>query len=176
MQDTLSPKEIVATFPTGKSTVKRLIKETELFLEEARVTEQSTKDFLSSRVSMYDIDICTSLVMAAYYGGEVEKAKEKLKRLYRLLYLYEPPTKATPGIITDEEIERARAYPVRELVTVKVNKMKCLWHNDHSPSMHVYPDQHMYCFVCQKRATPIDIVMAEKNISFVSAVKHLCHV
>ncbi len=173
--DNLTPKDIVATFPGAKATVKRLMKECEDFLEEVRIYEQETKEFLSSRVNMYDIDICTSLVLAAAYGGEIEKANEKLKRLTRLWYLYEPPTGPTPGLITEEEIARAKEYPIKELVAVRGKMTKCLWHNDSHPSLYIYPDNHGFCFSCKKYADAIDFAMALQNISFVSAVKWLTH-
>ncbi len=171
-RETLSPTEIVATFPNGKATVKRLIREHEAFLEEGRQTHEDTKQFFATKVSMFDVDICTKLVMSAYYGNLVEESEEALTRLRRLLHLYEPSKAPTSGV-TDSDIARAREYPIRELVKVRMNAAKCLWHDEKTASMHVYPDNHAYCFGCQKRADAIDIAMQTQGLDFVAAVKWL---
>lgn len=37
-------------------------------------------------------------------------------------------------------------------------KIRCRWHDDHNPTMHVYPDG-AYCFACGKQATPEELGM-----------------
>jgi len=74
----------------------------------------------------------------------------------------------------DSEIEKAKGYPIRNLM--KVNKQgmtKCLWHNDNTPSMKLYADGHLYCFVCGKRADAIDIYRMLHTCDFRTALKFL---
>lgn len=76
--------------------------------------------------------------------------------------------------ISPDEIERARAVPINTLVNVgRDNKAICPFHEDTKPSLHVYRDNHAYCFVCQKRASAIDIYMALHSCDFKAAVKAL---
>lgn len=71
------------------------------------------------------------------------------------------------------DIERARTYPIRELLKVnRMHKCVCPFHDDKEPSMHVYPD-HAYCFVCGKRADAIDIYMVVNHCDFKTAVAAL---
>lgn len=168
-----TPKDILETFPQAKSTIKRLIKENEKFLEEAQEYQNEVRGFLASRVPIYDIGICTTLVVTVTYGGKIKEAEENLSRLRRLLYLYEPP-KPTKDGITDADIARAKEVPIRNLVEVRMNKTKCLWHSEKTPSMHVYPDQHTYCFSCGKRSDTIGVYQILHNCNFVTAVKALC--
>lgn len=74
----------------------------------------------------------------------------------------------------DTQIQIARATPIDSIVVVnRQNNMVCLWHVDSSPSMHVYEDNHAYCFSCSKRADVIDVVREKLNMGFVEAVKYL---
>ncbi len=72
------------------------------------------------------------------------------------------------------DVEKARTYPIRDLIKVnRQHKAVCLFHTDKDPSMHVYKDNHAYCFVCNKRADAINIYMALNNCSFKEALKAL---
>jgi hypothetical protein len=78
--------------------------------------------------------------------------------------------------ISPDEIERARAVPINTLIKVgRDNKARCPLpqHNDKTASLHVYRDNHAYCFGCGKRASAIDIYMALHSCDFKTAVKAL---
>ncbi len=169
----LTNNEVVADFPKGKSVVKRLIKETEDFLEKIEQEKQLIRE--GRNISMFDIDIVTKLTMAAIYGNEIEQAEENLKRLKRLLIAYDPPP-VSKDAVTDADIERARQFPIRQLVKTRGNNTLCLWHNDRHPSMHLYKDNHAYCFVCSKYANAIDFAMQMNSMQFIPAVQWLLRV
>lgn len=88
-----------------------------------------------------------------------------------------PPEEAKKKVIhkkEDDVITRAKNVPIENLITVnRDRKALCLWHNEKNPSLHVYEDNHAYCFVCGKRADAIDIVRAKMNLSFNDAVDYL---
>lgn len=72
------------------------------------------------------------------------------------------------------DLQRARSYPIKNLIKINSqHKAKCLWHDDKEPSMHVYADNHTYCFVCQKRADVIDVYMVLNNCDFKTAMTAL---
>lgn len=74
----------------------------------------------------------------------------------------------------DDYIARAKQVPIGSLIKVRGDgKAKCLFHNDKNPSMHVYPDNHIYCFSCGKRGDVIDIAMELQQLNFKDAVKWL---
>ncbi len=71
--------------------------------------------------------------------------------------------------------ERANAYPIENII--KVNRdgfALCVAHDERTPSLKVYKDNHAYCFGgCGKRFDAIAIAMAVWNIDFKSAVERL---
>ncbi len=165
---TLDFDEVVATFPRGKTIVKRLIKENEDFLNNI----EKEKQLAGESAPMFDKEIIVKLVMAAVYGNEIEKVQDSLVRLKRLLAKYDPPAPSEHGV-TDEEIARAREYPIKNLVKMKGRHTLCLWHNDKNPSMYFYNDNHTYCFVCNKHADSIDFIQKLNNLDFVAGVRYL---
>lgn len=50
--------------------------------------------------------------------------------------------------------------------------VQCPWHDDHDPSLHIYPD-HVYCYSCGQWQDAIGFVMAYNKITFDEAVKYL---
>lgn len=86
----------------------------------------------------------------------------------------EAPAPAKKRTDMTDEVEKAKAYPIRNLIKVsREKKAKCPFHNEKTASMHVYPDNHAFCFGCQKRADAIDIYMALNNCTFKEAMEKL---
>jgi len=52
------------------------------------------------------------------------------------------------------------------------NKVLCPWHDDHTPSLHVYPD-HVYCFSCGAYADVLRFVRTFYKLSFEEALDFL---
>ncbi len=171
----LTATEIVDTFPGGKATVKALIADCEAFLEEYENNRTACKEFLSTKVPMWDIEFTANLIMLGRYGNAKEIADEKLARLKKLWRLYQPPKK-TAGGITDADIARAKEVSPRTLLKVRSNKARCVWHSDKNPSMHVYADGHCYCFSCAAHGDVIAVYQAINGCDFITAVKCLARV
>jgi DNA primase len=74
----------------------------------------------------------------------------------------------------DDEVERAKLYPISQLIKVnKVRKALCPFHADKTPSFHVFPDNHGYCFACGRRADVIDVYRELHHCGFKEAVEEL---
>lgn len=77
--------------------------------------------------------------------------------------------------IEGTDLEKAKAYPIENLI--KVNRdgfALCVAHQEKTPSLKVYKDNHAYCFGgCGKRFDSIAIAMAVWNCDFKSAVERL---
>ena len=74
----------------------------------------------------------------------------------------------------DDYVARAKEVPLKTLLKVRGDgKTKCLFHAEKSASMHVYPDNHFYCYGCGKRGDVIDVVMELQSLDFKAAVKWL---
>lgn len=78
-----------------------------------------------------------------------------------------------PGEITDDMIRQAKARPFTELHEFKRNQAVCPFHDDKGPSMHLYPDNRVYCFSCAKGWDTIGFVMERDGLGFPEAVKRL---
>lgn len=75
---------------------------------------------------------------------------------------------------SNDAIERAKSYPINQIIKVdRWGKALCPFHDDKNPSMHVYKDNHAYCFVCETRADSIAVYRQVHSCSFVDAVKFL---
>ncbi len=49
----------------------------------------------------------------------------------------------------------------------------CPFHAEKSPSFHVYPDQHYYCFGCKETGDAITFVRKTREMSFIDSLKYL---
>lgn len=85
-----------------------------------------------------------------------------------------PGHKKSPHRVTQEEIERARQYPIDNLLKFnRAGKAYCIFHVDKGqPNLHKY-DNTCYCFSCGKKADVIDVYMQQTGESFIDAVKKL---
>jgi DNA primase len=60
-------------------------------------------------------------------------------------------------------------------IVVKNNKARCLWHDDKTPSVHIYVKSNKaHCFACSRGIfNAIDVVMLKENLEFVQAALFL---
>ena len=103
---------------------------------------------------------------------ELKKLSSKLAYVESLLH---PSPSGDPTTITLEMISRAKQVPISSLIEVnRANKALCLFHQDRTPSLHVYPDNHYYCFVCNASGGSITLYRAlNPNATFREAVHAL---
>lgn len=168
-------REIHFDTPQDKKELKELLLSGNKFIRQYEDLRDRTSGFLSTKISMYDVEFVTNLIMVAHYGNKINEVQEKLKRLDRLVHLYEPKKKTSGAGVSDVDIEKAKQFPIKELVKVgHANNATCVWHSpDRHPSMHVYPDNHAHCFSCGNGGDVIDVVMEMNGFDFVEAVKYL---
>ena len=74
--------------------------------------------------------------------------------------------------ITDDMIERARAYPIENLIDARCGMALCIFHEDRRPSMYV-KNNFVHCFSCGKTADTIDVYRKLHGTTFPEAVKAL---
>lgn len=85
-------------------------------------------------------------------------------------------TTVTNNGLSEEQIQQAREVPIEDLInTKKVNKSwGCPFHEDSTPSFHIYPDNGWHCFGCQAHGSnAIDYVMKLNKLDFKDAVNYL---
>ncbi len=103
------------------------------------------------------------------YINSSKKIIEDCEKRIRLLI----PAKRNNGI-TDEMIQRAKQYPISELLTVPIrgNVTNCIAHDDKNPSMNI-KNNWAYCHACGFRGDSISVYMRLNGVDFNSAVKNL---
>lgn len=76
--------------------------------------------------------------------------------------------------VTPEEIERAKEYPVVQLLPnqIKHGMTLCPFHDDRNPSMSI-KNNRAHCFSCDKTWDSIALAMELKSLEFVGTVKYL---
>lgn len=73
-----------------------------------------------------------------------------------------------------DELTRAKNYPIKDLIDVKRHKAICPFHDERTPSLHVYNNNTAFCFgQCQRKFDAIDIAMVKYNLSFKEALAKL---
>lgn len=102
--------------------------------------------------------------------GLDELIKKILKAQAEIILLRKPEK---PGEITDDMIRRAREYPFADLYEFERNQAVCPFHADKNPSMHLFRDNHVYCFSCGKGWDTIGFIMERDGLSFPETVKKL---
>lgn len=113
--------------------------------------------------------------------------EQRHEQLIKLIKLYEfririagKKNRQVSNGISQEDIERARQYPVRDLYTGKTRQFgrrlvgKCPFHPDDKPSFVIYEDNRgFHCFGCGANGNSITFVMKKNNLNFIEAVKYL---
>jgi hypothetical protein len=107
----------------------------------------------------------------------VDQLNEKIDNLHNeLRRLREDERgKVREGQITDEMVERAREYPVKELVGFNRQGKATAWcHPDQNPSLHFMSRVgRAHCFVCDRSFDAIGVLMTRDGMSFADAVREL---
>lgn len=79
--------------------------------------------------------------------------------------------------ITDEDIARAKEYPIEELFTqltaqeVRRGMTTCIFHPDKTASMSLKKHNRFHCFGCDAKGSTIDLYMKLNNVDFLTAVR-----
>jgi len=107
-----------------------------------------------------------------FLGERILKNISAIQKFQSEMISLRKPEKHRKGV-SDDMIERAKAYPFTELYEFRRNQARCPFHGDKDPSMHLFPDNHVYCFSCAKGWDAIGFVMERDGLSFPDAVRQL---
>lgn len=73
----------------------------------------------------------------------------------------------------EDDVERAKTYPITELIAVRGGFASCVYHGETTASMKVYKNNHAFSFCCGKRSDVIDIYREINGCSFKEAITKL---
>lgn len=177
-QPDYSWNEAMIIFPEAKRVaakcLKDEIKQCKSDLLEAERVEREIKNILDWRCSEQSRDFWEPIVYGMYVDPLRNGKEQVIKRnTYRLSTLTRKEVVQGAGV-DETTVLRAKQVPIINFVKViRDNKAVCIFHSDKSPSMHIYKDNHFYCFTCHHTGDVVDIVMKLNNVDFVTAVKSL---
>lgn len=160
----------------GRAFINQRIKDTKKEIARLNGTRSQIRNEVESQRSMKmkQRQLLFELRCAIEIDMPVKELQEQLKR-DRTIHLFLTPKKNMRGGVTQADIERAKHIPISNFITFnKMNKARCIWHNDEEPSMHYYKkDNNVYCFSCQKGGDVIEVVNKLLGKGFVGTVKFL---
>lgn len=99
------------------------------------------------------------------HRGGVEEKKKMLSDIKTL-------EKVLTSDISNESIERAREYPIKNLIKVERDMAVCIEHDDKNPSMNC-KNNFVYCHSCGYHADAIGVYMKLNNCNFKEVVNKL---
>ena len=75
---------------------------------------------------------------------------------------------------TSDELTRARAFPITDILRFRAKKTKCIWHTEKTASLTYYPKTNTtYCFGCGQFGDAISVYRQVNNCSFKKAIHDL---
>jgi len=162
-------KQWIELYPELKTDFQRFLLEAEIKKEELiRLIKHKIK---VSKNFKSPYDLIEKELITEVEGKELVETENRIN--WFRLGLNE---KVTTVGLTEDQIQTAREYPVVDLIETKRIKESfcCPFHEEKTPSFHVYKDNHWYCFGCGKHGqNAIDFVVEKQKLSFPDAVRFL---
>lgn len=126
------------------------------------------KDHLSNLKSLYEES--KSVIDAIFVNNQMEPIKKEISFLKR-----NKKIDASKSKITDVDIQRAREYPINQIIEFNnVGKALAWCHPDKNPSLSYWGKENVArCFTCNKTFDSISAAMELWDLTFVEAVRRL---
>lgn len=162
--------------PIVRKKLKAEMKEAKKNLEGFELRFEAGKREIEETERSFLIAISLKVELSKQLADERVALENKIKRIaFNLARL---DGKTPKGEVGDTDIRKAKEVPISELLQInRMGKTKCLWHEEKTASLHYYRNSNrLYCFSCSKAADSIDVIMAQRNCDFISAVKWLCKI
>lgn len=176
---TLSPSELIETFPEAMPAIKRNLK---MAKHDLPICEKICGILLDYGLDYaYSLNVSDSykenvFVPGAkwyWYDSIINPLKKRIAFLEMLLRIYQIKNAGLRDNPLD--ISRAKSYPIENLIQVDHNGFTtCPFHPERTPSFKIYLKQNRFhCFSCGADGDSIDLVCKMNNSDFKSAVKFL---
>lgn len=172
-------RELVEIFSPPKEMIAEKLRVLELNQQEqVKHIKESLKSIYTMKTDGFSRWFGASIVKL-YLTPELKTCNQQIARLKRILNIL------TPESLKDtkqEEIERARQYPIYEITKFRLllrgcgNKYSalCPFHEEKHASFYIYPETNTYhCFGCQANGDIIKLTMHLYGASFREAIKML---
>lgn len=180
--------ELIAMFPQGKTLMRKHLKETIRQAEYDLAQAETERREMEKRMADWRHDPKDNWFIEAvgeelYIKPLIEGREAIIKRARYYLSLITPRSKAddfdesnavSAHGVTQGEIDAARAVPIDTLIEVNGRRNAlCVFHNEKNPSMHLFPDNHVWCFSCARGGDSIEVYRTIHECGFTEAVRAL---
>lgn len=162
-------KEWLEMYPELESTIKRNIQNNQIKLESKQIEQNVYRGKIKGDFNIGDVLVNMELL-------SIENTIDKLSHQIRWLRLGLAKINVNSNILTDDQIQQARDFPVEDLIdTKRIRRMWCCpFHEEDSPSFHIYRENSWHCFGCSAHGkNAIDFVMKKNKLGFIEAVRFL---
>jgi len=162
----LSAAEWIKMYPELKSTIKRNLRKKEDEIGALTIK----KDVLSQKELTETQGLARDVVLEMTLLPKIKKLEKQVRYLRLGL-----ETEKKDNGLTESQIQQARDFPLEDLIdTKRINKMWCCpFHEENTPSLHIYPNNQYHCFGCGAHGDSIKFVMERNKLNFVDAIKFL---
>lgn len=106
-------------------------------------------------------------VIEIFDGALLNKAQEEIRRIENFFRKEE-----LNGEITDADIQRAKDYPLKQLIGTQKDFILCPYHQERKASCYLKKN-FGFCFSCGKHFDSIQYLQDKEGLSFVETVKRL---
>lgn len=121
-----------------------------------------------------DVSIEEEIYQAACWKEAQRRSEQRAKKLIMEWKQEMNPVKRKDEV-TQEMIERAKEYPIANIIEInRTGFACCLWHDEKTASMKLTKHNRLHCYgSCSKSFDSIDTVRRLHGLSFLDAVKAL---
>lgn len=170
----IDPKKVADVWGTDENECWGYIEDTDV---ELRLAEKERVNYLPAlheeiREWVHTIpdknNIRIEVIKEQLMDAKINPQKHDVPRLLNEVKIL----KGTSTTTTPQMIERAKQYPVENLIELRRNVALCPFHNERSPSFSVKNNKYK-CFGCGVSGDTISLAMHLKNLTFRQAVEYL---
>jgi hypothetical protein len=177
----MTPSELLATFPEAVPIIKKKLREYENYLKDVEPLYGQILDILwqeiyaNDSITKEEKERRVTESRRILYERPMGAIKKQINRLSHLLKTYEWRNQPVgSGTITDDDVQKAKLFPLATLVRPNhAGFIHCPFHDEKTASCKIFKDNHFHCFGCGAKGDVIDFVQKIDKIDFIAAVRKI---
>lgn len=141
------------------------------------------KEYLEGELKRLKSELTDAQIQAGRYAMAGDEFAEYLSadRVQQISREMKRTVRALEGVakvdtsgdrVTDAMIERAKGFPIAQIIGTDRNQLACPFHTDKHPSASIAKG-FFYCFSCKRSLDAIGWLMQTQGASFIDAVRKL---
>jgi hypothetical protein len=165
--------DLATEFPKNRPVVQARIARLKQMRDEIIMKERGTWQF--PKIHPYGMrELFQHLAEEAFVNEPLRRIEKEIKEWQRYLDMTGRKKKQS-GRVTENDVARAREYPVNELIEFNRSGFaNCIWHNEKTPSLKYYPKTNsVYCHACGQHGDSIAIYQQLHHVLFLQAIRSI---